>query len=138
MLPKFSKDFIDRPPLLLGIIGARPFIADPKTVDSHFKDFFDGVLADCLDTGEDENRQGFARLEHAIAELHCPLLVEQKILVDDEEHQVRMLRVVTFRYGVDILTVRQQLDVFALEEMRGAAEIAAIRTAESRKDFSCA
>ena len=112
--------------LLFGVTRTRSLVADPETVDAHFEDFLDRVLADRLDAGERENRQGLAALHHAIAELHRPFLVQQKILVDDQEDQARIHVEVPLDHGENVFAVGQQLDVFALVEVRRATEIAAV------------
>ena len=90
VLAKFGENVRDRPALLFGVIGARPFVTDPEAVNPHLQNFLDGVLADGLDAGEGEDGKFLAALHHAIAELHRPLFVEQKILIQDEEDQVRV------------------------------------------------
>ena len=136
VLAKLRDDVLDRPALLLGVTGARPFVADPEAVNPHLQDLLDGVLAEGLDAGEREDGQRLAAFHHAVAELHRPLLVEQEILINDEQDQVRVQVEVTLGDGVDVLALGQQPDVLALEEVRGAAEIAAVRAAQPGEDFA--
>src|SRR4030095_3335301 len=136
MLAKLREDVRDGPALLFGIIRARPFVADPEAVDSHLQDFLDRVLADRLDAGEGEDRELLSAFHHTIAGLHRPLFVEKKVLVENQENQVRVQIEVTLGDGVDVLALGQQLDVFPRKEMRGAAKIAAVGTTQSGEDFS--
>src|ERR1017187_5324553 len=136
VLAKFRDDFLDWPALLLGITGARSFVPDPKAVNPHLQNLLDGVLAQGFDAGECENRERFPALLHTVAELPRSLLVEQEILVDDEQDQLRVQVKVTLGDGVDVLALGQQPDVLALEEVRGAAKIAAIRAAQPSKDLA--
>ena len=87
------------------------------------------LLADRLDAGEGEDRQGLAAFHYAVAKLHRPLLVEQKIFVDDQKNQVRIQVQVTLHDVVDVFAIGQQLDVFTLEEVRRATEVTAVGAA---------
>ena len=50
VLAKFGENLGHRPALLLGIIGPRPLVTDPESVNPHLQNLFHGVLADGLDT----------------------------------------------------------------------------------------
>lgn len=76
VLAEFGEDIGDGAALLFGIIGAGAFIADPEAVDAHFKDFFDGVLADGFDAGEGEDGGFAAALEDASAEFEGAFFVQ--------------------------------------------------------------
>ena len=136
MLAKLGQNVSDGPALLFGVIGARALVADPETVNAHLQNFLDGVLADRLDAGEGEDGKLLSAFDHALAKFHRPLFVQQKIFVENEKDQVGVQFQVAFRDGVNIPAVRQQLDVFAREEMGRAAKIAAVGTAQPREDFS--
>ena len=120
---------------MLGVIRTRAFVADPKSVNAHLQNFLHLVLADGLDAGKGEDRGPFAALQNAVAELHRALFVEQKILVDDQKNQARIEVEIPFHDVVNVTPGRQQLDVLAGEEMRGAAKVAAVRAAEAGENF---
>jgi hypothetical protein len=116
VLAEFGEDFGHRPALLLGVVRPRAFVADPESVNAHLQNFLDLVLADGLDAGEGEDRRPFCRPCHALAEFHRPLFVQQKILVDDQEHQARIQVVIAFHHVVNVAPGGQQLDVLARKE----------------------
>jgi len=124
------------PAHLFGVSGARPFIADPETVDSHFQDLGDGVLADCFDAGEGEDRKRFAAGDDAVAQLESPFAVEEKVLVEDDHRHLRFDLLIALDHAIDVGAGVEKTDVFSLEEVRRAAEIAAVRTSESAEDHA--
>ena len=81
VLAKFSDDFCNRSPLLLGVARARAFVSNPEAVNTHLQYFFDFVLANGFDTREGEDGKLVPALDDAIAKFHGPLLVEQEIFV---------------------------------------------------------
>ena len=136
MLAQFPEDLLGRPARALLVAGARAFVADPDPVDAHLQELLDLVLAEGLDAREGEDGEGPAGLDHEVPELHGPLFVEQEILVDDREGHVRVHVQVALDHLVDVPARRQELDVLALEEMRGAAEVAAVGTAQPGEDHA--
>ena len=136
MFAKLGENLRDGPALLFGVAGARPLVANPEAVDAHLQDLLGRVLADGFDAGKDEDRKRLPTLYHAVAELHRPLLVEQEVLVQDREDHVRVRVEIALHHGEDIFAIRQQLDVFAGEKVRGAAKVAAVRAAQTGEDHS--
>ena len=125
-----------RAALLLGVSGARPFVADPESVDPHLQDLRDRVLADGLDAGEGEDRERAAAGDDAVAQLEGSLPVEEEVLVQDDRRHPRLDLLIALDHAVDVVPAVEQADVFSLEEVRRAAEIAAVGTAEAPEDHA--
>ena len=123
-------NFRDGPPLLLGVIRPRPFVTNPETVNAHLQNFLHCILADRLAAGEGEDRKLLPAFDHTLAKLHRALFVEQKVFVENQEHEARILIEITFRHGVNVPAGRQQFDVFAGEEVRSAAKVATVRATQ--------
>ncbi len=136
MLAEFVEDFRHGAALLFGVVGARSLVADPESVNPHFQDFLDFVLTDGLDAGEGEDGNLLAAGNHAIAELHRALFIEEKVLVQDKEHEAWVHGDIAFDHGVNVLSFREELDVFAPKIVRRAAEIAAVGAAQAGENLA--
>ncbi len=135
VLPELGKNLLHGPALLLGVTGLRPLVTHPKTVDPHFQDLFHGVLADGLDAGKDEDGRQPTAFHHVVTEFQGPGFVEQKILVENNEDQVRVPCSVALHLVENVLAGRKQLHVAALKEVGGAAKVTTVGAPQSGENF---
>src|SRR5208337_3930422 len=109
----------------------RSLVTDPHPVDTHLVNLGHSVLAQGPDAGENENGERLSTLQNTFAKLHRAAAVKQKILVHDHYGELGIDLEIAFDHLVDVGPGRKQADVLALVEVRGAAEIAPVRTSQT-------
>ena len=120
--------------LVLGVDVALGLDADPQEEDAQPLQQLDAVLVDGLGRAEQAEAPLLAVLLHQREQLEGALAVLEEVLVEDEELIGAHRRLEPAAGVEDLAPGAQVRDVLALEKMRRAAKVAAVRAAVARHE----
>ena len=126
-------------PLQLVIARSCAFKGRPENVKSHFCYFVGRELGQTFHTPESHDREGLAALPHAGEEFPGPSGMDEKVFVDDDETAQGMPCILCLLLHekdrfIKLTAAPHKGDIFAVEKVGSAAEIASVGTPEPARD----